>query len=309
MNIFISYAKQDFALANKVYNDLHRFGFDAWIDSENLLPGQNWKTEISRAIRNSKFFLALLSQNSVNKMGYVQKELNEAIEILDLIPPGQIYLIPAKLDDCQPNHHRLNDLHWVDLFPSYRKGMNKILRVLDSKTYFDDESADEMRTEEQLSYELPESTGVEVFNESGKRRNPMKTLLAEQIERDPTLATEANLADLLKSLIEVQEFEGRELGGYDYNLQSYYESLYSVTKNAAAFDAIRAIAKHNPVAFSHRNRMLLKEIEQREIRFQVATSTLSPGTSYSSDIENLRQAEQERALILEEVKALFGTHS
>ena len=52
---------------------------------------------------------------------------------------------------------------------------------------------------------------------------------SDDIERDPSLATEGRLEILLKSLIEVHESEGRDLGGYDYNLQSYYESRTMVT--------------------------------------------------------------------------------
>jgi len=55
--------------------------------------------------------------------------------------------------------------------------------------------------------------------------NKLQTLSPECRERDPSLAAETNLAFLLESLIQVHEYEGRELGGYDSNLQSYYERL------------------------------------------------------------------------------------
>jgi hypothetical protein len=38
-------------------------------------------------------FLALLSQNSVTKRGYVQKELSEALDILDEFPSSEIFII------------------------------------------------------------------------------------------------------------------------------------------------------------------------------------------------------------------------
>ena len=73
-------------------------GFIPWIDSEDLLPGQYWKFTIGEAIKNSKYFLALLSKDSVTKEGYVQKELKIALEILDELPETKIFIIPARID-------------------------------------------------------------------------------------------------------------------------------------------------------------------------------------------------------------------
>ncbi len=135
----------------------------------------------------------------------------------------------------------------------------------------------------------------------------LQTLAPEHIERDPSLATEANLTFLLESLIEVHE-DDHELGGYDSNFQSYYDRCYLVTRNVTAFEAIRTIAKLNPAAFSHRNRQSLREIGQRSLASQVTTSTpLDPGTTYlGMDDESIRLAKQERSLILKEVEDLFG---
>jgi formylglycine-generating enzyme required for sulfatase activity len=52
------------------------------------------------------------------------------METLDSFPPGQIYIIPIRLDECKPDHAKLKDLHWADLFPDYQRGFNKVLRSL-----------------------------------------------------------------------------------------------------------------------------------------------------------------------------------
>ena len=41
-----------------------------------------------------------MSENAVNKRGIVQKELRQAIEVLETISPDNIYLIPVRLDEC-----------------------------------------------------------------------------------------------------------------------------------------------------------------------------------------------------------------
>lgn len=128
--VFISYAKEDSETAKKLYKYLDNNKIDAWIDMIKLKPGQNWKREIRKSIRESAFFLALLSSNSLTKKGYVQKELKIAYEVLDELPDNDIFLIPLRLDKKEPKDEKLHQLHWVDLFPSYQAGMEKLLNVI-----------------------------------------------------------------------------------------------------------------------------------------------------------------------------------
>jgi hypothetical protein len=128
--VFISHAREDAEKAKKIYKDLASLGVNSWLDQESILPGQNWKAAINQAIKDCRYFLALLSQNSVNKKGYVQKELAEALDILDEFPPSEIFVVPVRLDDCMPSHSRLNDLHWADMFPNWEDGLKKIVSAI-----------------------------------------------------------------------------------------------------------------------------------------------------------------------------------
>lgn len=128
--IFISYTRKDKEAATRFYNGLKSAGLNPWIDIECLRPGENWKNAIKQAIRDSQYFLALISTNSVDKRGYVQKEINEALEVLSEFPDNKIFFIPVRLDECEPSQGRLNDLHRVDMFPNWDNGFAKILSVL-----------------------------------------------------------------------------------------------------------------------------------------------------------------------------------
>jgi hypothetical protein len=128
--VFISYAKEDSEIATKIYYDLKRAGVKAWLDSKDLLPGQNWKLTIREAINESSYFLALLSSNSVSKKGFIQKELKMALDITDELPKTEIFILPARIDDCKPIDESLQDLHWCDLFPNYDAGIETITRVV-----------------------------------------------------------------------------------------------------------------------------------------------------------------------------------
>ena len=37
-------------MAKQLYNDLKRYGFDVWLDTESLLPGDRWKDKIQEVI-------------------------------------------------------------------------------------------------------------------------------------------------------------------------------------------------------------------------------------------------------------------
>lgn len=128
--VFISYAKEDSSIAERLYMDLRKKEINAWMDVKCLAAGANWKYEIRRAIRDSSYFLLLLSKHSVTKRGFVQQEMKEAIDVLKQIPKNQIFLIPVKLDNTEPVDEELLDLNWVDLISNYHQGFAKILSAL-----------------------------------------------------------------------------------------------------------------------------------------------------------------------------------
>lgn len=123
VRIFLGHASEDKSAVMHLYNRLKQQGYVPWLDKKDLMPGQQWRTEIPRAVRNSNIFLACLSQQSVNKRGYIQRELRMALNECADRPPGTIYLIPLRLDDCQIPELRqdeygisLLDYQWVDYF-------------------------------------------------------------------------------------------------------------------------------------------------------------------------------------------------
>jgi hypothetical protein len=130
--IFISYAREDLEIAKKVYLDLKINKINAWIDVEDILPGQDWRLAIKNAIGKSDYFFALFSKNSVSKKGFIQKELKIALDVLEEFPENQIYIIPVRIDECNPTYEKINKLQWADLFPSYENGFNKILKSIEN---------------------------------------------------------------------------------------------------------------------------------------------------------------------------------
>jgi TIR domain/SIR2-like domain len=137
--IFISYAHEDDEAAWRMYSELKQRGLEPWIDKESLLPGQVWRDEISKAIKNSCYFIAILSSNSVEKGGYVRKELKEAFDILEETSYSKIFVIPVRLDDCKVSDRKVNVLHIVDMNDDWKQGFEKVLRAMgiENVTNFD----------------------------------------------------------------------------------------------------------------------------------------------------------------------------
>lgn len=123
---FISYAREDRDMAVKLRNDLVELGARPWLDKFDLVPGQNWERAVTAALQRSTHFIALISTHSVNKRGFVQKELREALTILETFPPDHIFIVPVRLDSTQPAHEGLRRLHWVDLFEDYEAGLRDL---------------------------------------------------------------------------------------------------------------------------------------------------------------------------------------
>jgi len=102
--IFLAHASEDKKRVRKLYKRLKENGLEPWLDEENLMPGVKWDDKIKEAIKNSRFFMACLSKNSVSKNGYIQKELRLALNELEQKASDVIYFIPALIDDVDlPN--------------------------------------------------------------------------------------------------------------------------------------------------------------------------------------------------------------
>jgi hypothetical protein len=128
LKVFISYASGDRAEAQKLHTYLVSQGVDPWIDTENLLPGQDWKMEIARVLDDTNLIILCLSRKSVSREGYVQKEMRLALDRALEIPPGEIFLIPARLEEVDLPYS-LRDFQAVDLYTE--NGMKKLLKSLD----------------------------------------------------------------------------------------------------------------------------------------------------------------------------------
>jgi hypothetical protein len=112
--IFVSYAREDQTPAISLVSFLRAAGFQVWFDKDSLHAGQDWKTVIEQAISRARLLVICLSKRSVDKTGFVQKEMRLALQQAEMRPESQVYIMPVCLDGC-PVPHAFDRWHVLDL--------------------------------------------------------------------------------------------------------------------------------------------------------------------------------------------------
>jgi hypothetical protein len=96
------------------------------LDKEKLLPGADWELEIRRAVREADVVVVCLSKQ-FNQAGFRQKEVRIALDTAMEKPEGDIFIIPARLEECE-TLESLSKWQWVDLFEA--DGLQRLIRAL-----------------------------------------------------------------------------------------------------------------------------------------------------------------------------------
>lgn len=130
--VFLCHAHEDSTRIEELYFLLQDEGLNPWFDKKNLIVGDKWEDEIISAIENSDFFAIFLSNISVNKTGFIQKEIRTAVKEFQNKPQGIAYLLPVRLEDCQVPKIKLDfntflpDLQWIDVYEKDYSAVKKL---------------------------------------------------------------------------------------------------------------------------------------------------------------------------------------
>ncbi len=114
--VFISYAREDTAVATAVVETLSKWGVRCWIDRETIAHahGSEWSREIVAAITQSKAVVLVLSQ-SANRSSFVASEAHIAFD-------RGIPILPFRIEDVPPGDSLalyLSRVQWLDAFPIF----------------------------------------------------------------------------------------------------------------------------------------------------------------------------------------------
>jgi len=130
-HLFISYASEDFALAEWLTLRLTAEGYKVWCDKIKLLGGESYPRDIPEAIRTSTFQqLALMSAFSVSKDNPV-KERTIAMNVGRELKIKE-FIIPINVDGIEPVKLDLmtTDLIYIPFYKGWAQGLNQLLKKL-----------------------------------------------------------------------------------------------------------------------------------------------------------------------------------
>jgi TolB-like protein/Tfp pilus assembly protein PilF len=98
--VFLSYAREDAAAANRIAEALRSNGVEVWFDQSELRGGDAWDQKIRRQIDACALFMPLVSRNTEERgKGYFRLEWKLAVEQTHLLLEGVPFIVPVVVDD------------------------------------------------------------------------------------------------------------------------------------------------------------------------------------------------------------------
>ncbi len=269
--IFLCHSSADKEAVRRLYHRLRADGFNPWFDEEDLLPGQDWQLEIPKAVRSSTIVLVCLSRFSVNKSGYIQKEIKYALDVADQQPEGAIFIIPVRIEECiVPD--RLSQWQWVDLFEE--QGYSRILRALIRKGL----TTQPVRTQQPDAQKTSGKTGQEE-QERERRAAEEKTRLDASRLRTPAVHQQPEGGAYGRSSSRAQYQDGVAVAGKKVVSESLSEFHVSPQKRVWVKVAISAVVILIAAAVVYWIWSRSQSVEQTEgnqkLQPQAATFTLA----------------------------------
>lgn len=127
-SIFISYAREDSAVAERIRKALDDVDFDVWFDQISLRVGDNWKHRIEDALDECDFVIMILSATSINKSGYFSNEVRLALSRQMEIPINNnaAFVLPVVIDHC-PIPRGIKGINCLDISDDIEKGIDRLI--------------------------------------------------------------------------------------------------------------------------------------------------------------------------------------
>jgi TolB-like protein/Tfp pilus assembly protein PilF len=98
--VFLSYAREDAAAANRIAEALRSNGVEVWFDQNELRGGDAWDQKIRKQIDACALFVPVISHNTEGRgKGYFRLEWKLAVEQTHLLLEGVPFIVPVVVDD------------------------------------------------------------------------------------------------------------------------------------------------------------------------------------------------------------------
>ena len=135
--VFLSYASQDAAAAQRIAEALRAGGIEVWFDQSALRGGDVWDQTIRKQIKSCVLFIPVISRHTHEREeGYFRLEWKLAVDRSHLMTGNKTFLMPVVIDDTREDDEnvpdRFKDIHWTRLLggetpPAFVERLRKLL--------------------------------------------------------------------------------------------------------------------------------------------------------------------------------------
>ena len=125
-DVFISHSSRDKAAANRLAEELQAQDYEVWLDTREVLVGDNIVAEVYAGIADSKFMVVLLS-NAACESQWVKEEFTSAR--MTEIENRQVIILPAKIEECEIPAP-LNTKKYADFTKDWNFGFQEIVTAI-----------------------------------------------------------------------------------------------------------------------------------------------------------------------------------
>lgn len=135
VDVFISYASEDYETASLIADLFKAKGASIWFDNNDLQAGDNYEGLIKTNIQRAKRFVPIISRNTLrNERRFFRKEWSIAIDENDY-RLNMDYILPVRIDDCDLTSDLIPELfrdrHFMNYnSPSFEDDVKSIVRTI-----------------------------------------------------------------------------------------------------------------------------------------------------------------------------------
>jgi hypothetical protein len=133
MAIFISYSSKDQKFAEAICTAIENRGFPCWISSRDIGPGENFQTQIVRAIRAARVMVLVFSGNA-NNSEEIKKEMV-------LAGQSRLVVIPVRVEDVTPGEafaYEFATRQWIDVFGDWENAIHRVVQQIETVAAIED---------------------------------------------------------------------------------------------------------------------------------------------------------------------------
>lgn len=97
--VFVSYAREDLPVVQKIKAALDQAGVTVWFDMERLESGDDYDRKIQRNIGRCAYFIPVVSANTERRLeAYFRREWSYAIDRTRNMADGAVFILPVVID-------------------------------------------------------------------------------------------------------------------------------------------------------------------------------------------------------------------